>query len=54
MAFMTAYYTFRLYFRVFEGPRKVPAAPAHGHGHDAPMHQPTIMVMATRITIMNR
>jgi NADH-quinone oxidoreductase subunit L len=35
-AFMTAYYTFRLYFRVFEGPLVVPEAPAesHGHGHD--------------------
>jgi NADH-quinone oxidoreductase subunit L len=40
-AFMTAYYTFRLYFRVFEGPLKVPEAPVHddhghggGHGHD--------------------
>ena len=36
-AFMTAYYTFRLYFRVFEGPLVVPEPPAdaHGHGHDA-------------------
>jgi NADH-quinone oxidoreductase subunit L len=36
-AFMTAYYTFRLYFRVFEGPLVVPEAPApaHGHGHEA-------------------
>ena len=33
-AFLTAYYTFRLYFRVFEGPLVVPEAPAHGHGHD--------------------
>jgi NADH-quinone oxidoreductase subunit L len=32
-AFLTAYYTFRLYFRVFEGPLVVPEAPAHGHGH---------------------
>jgi NADH-quinone oxidoreductase subunit L len=34
-AFMTAYYTFRLYFRVFEGPEVVPSGPAEGHGHDA-------------------
>jgi NADH-quinone oxidoreductase subunit L len=35
-AFMTAYYTFRLYFQVFMGPLLVPPAPAsaHGHGHD--------------------
>jgi NADH-quinone oxidoreductase subunit L len=34
-AFMTAYYTFRLYFRVFEGPTVVPPPPAGGgHGHD--------------------
>jgi NADH-quinone oxidoreductase subunit L len=35
-AFMTAYYTFRLYFQVFQGPLIVPAAPAsaHGHGHE--------------------
>jgi NADH-quinone oxidoreductase subunit L len=33
-AFLTAYYTFRLYFRVFQGPLVVPEAPAgHGHGH---------------------
>ncbi len=32
-AVMTAYYTFRLYFRVFEGPEVVPHG-AHGH-HDA-------------------
>jgi NADH-quinone oxidoreductase subunit L len=31
-AFLTAYYTFRLYFRVFEGPLREPAAPAAGHG----------------------
>jgi NADH-quinone oxidoreductase subunit L len=33
---MTAYYTFRLYFRVFQGPEVIPAAPAsaHGHGHE--------------------
>ncbi len=34
-AFLTAYYTFRLYFRVFEGPEVIPAAPSGGHGgHD--------------------
>jgi NADH-quinone oxidoreductase subunit L len=36
-AFMTAYYTFRLYFRVFQGPEMIPDAPAghgHAHGHD--------------------
>lgn len=40
-AFLTAYYTFRLYFRVFEGPELIPAPPAgaHGHGHSAaPAH----------------
>ena len=41
-AFLTAYYTFRLYFRVFEGPLVTvpPPEPTHddahgGHGHDA-------------------
>src|SRR5665213_3340578 len=34
-AFVTAYYTFRLYFRVFEGPLVLPEPPgAHGHGHE--------------------
>ena len=38
-AFLTAYYTFRLYFRVFQGPQAVPDAPAEDHhgphdGHD--------------------
>ena len=33
-AFMTAYYTFRLYFRVFEGPTVVPSEPAPDHHHD--------------------
>lgn len=39
-AFLTAYYTFRLYFRVFQGPLVVPEAPApaHGHGHEAHEH----------------
>ena len=31
-AFLTAYYTFRLYFQVFQGPRMVPDGPAEGHG----------------------
>ena len=30
-AFLTAYYTFRLYFRVFQGPLMVPTEPAEGH-----------------------
>ena len=51
-ALMTAYYTFRLYFRVFEGPTVVPEPPASGghgsadshvdhdaHGHDDHAHQ---------------
>ena len=35
-SFLTAYYTFRLYFRVFEGPLVVPdsPAPAYAHGHE--------------------
>ena len=38
-AFLTAYYSFRLYFRVFEGPEMIPAAPAgHGHSHAADTH----------------
>jgi len=36
-AFLTAYYTFRLYFRVFQGPLVLPGAPAVGHGH---AHEP--------------
>jgi NADH-quinone oxidoreductase subunit L len=32
-AFLTAYYTFRLYFRVFQGPLVLPEAPAGAHGH---------------------
>jgi NADH-quinone oxidoreductase subunit L len=30
-AFLTAYYTFRLYFRVFEGPEVIPDGPAEEH-----------------------
>jgi NADH-quinone oxidoreductase subunit L len=41
-AFLTAYYTFRLYFRVFEGPELVPAAeptaPAHHGAHELHAH----------------
>jgi NADH-quinone oxidoreductase subunit L len=38
-AFITAYYTFRLYFRVFQGPLVVPEPePVHA-GHDAPGHE---------------
>ena len=33
-AFLTAYYTFRLYFRVFQGPEIIPPAPATAQGHD--------------------
>jgi NADH-quinone oxidoreductase subunit L len=38
IAFMTAYYTFRLYFRVFEGPEMIPEG-AHVHGHGNEAHQ---------------
>jgi len=34
-SFLTAYYTFRLFFRVFWGPLVVPEAPAAEHGHDS-------------------
>lgn len=37
-ALMTAYYTFRLYFRVFEGETVVPEPPADAHGHDSHGH----------------
>ena len=50
---LTAYYTFRLYFRVFQGPELVPHGD-HGHGHDAEEdhahadhhhnHEPFIMI----------
>jgi len=35
-AFLTAYYTFRLYFRVFQGPTVVPEGPADEHAHARP------------------
>ena len=38
-ALMTAYYTFRLYFRVFEGPLVLPDAPAPNHGHGHEVHE---------------
>ncbi len=50
-ALLTAYYTFRVYFRVFEGPEKLPAAvtehahdthAAHGGHHN---HEPWIMIL---------
>jgi NADH-quinone oxidoreductase subunit L len=59
-AFLTAYYTFRLYFRVFEGPTVVPdatpQAAGHGHnphGHDSQghdehahhNHEPAVMIL---------
>jgi NADH-quinone oxidoreductase subunit L len=36
--FLTAYYTFRLYFQVFQGPLLVPTEPAEGHGHADDAH----------------
>src|ERR1019366_3649465 len=46
VAVMTAYYTFRVYFKVFEGPLELPATAGHhepspfaladSHGHDEP------------------
>ncbi len=51
-AFLTAYYTFRLYFRVFQGPLIVPHPPedAHSHGsHDHHEehhnHEPMLMMV---------
>lgn len=40
IAFLTAYYTFRLYFRVFEGPEIIPETPQVGHdqAHEAHDH----------------
>jgi NADH-quinone oxidoreductase subunit L len=40
-SFLTAYYTFRLYFRVFEGPLVMPES-AEGHGHS---REPAVMVV---------
>jgi len=45
-AFMTAYYTFRLYFRVFQGPLVVPEAPAHSaHDQGHHNHEPLSMIV---------
>jgi NADH-quinone oxidoreductase subunit L len=59
VAFMTAYYTFRLYFRVFEGPLVTVAPPPppahdhdshghgsddHGHDHEHHNHEPFLMI----------
>jgi NADH-quinone oxidoreductase subunit L len=50
-AFLTAYYTFRLYFRVFEGPEIIPPAPVgSGHGHEDDEHahhnhEPLVMIV---------
>ncbi len=38
-AFLTAYYTFRLYFRVFQGPLVVPPPPPHARAWDTHGHQ---------------
>jgi NADH-quinone oxidoreductase subunit L len=51
-AFLTAYYTFRLYFRVFQGPEVIPQPPADAHGHGGGHddhgghhnHEPLIMI----------
>jgi NADH-quinone oxidoreductase subunit L len=48
-AFLTAYYTFRLYFRVFQGPEILPEAPAHGHGHGT--HDPHAHAAASESAI---
>jgi NADH-quinone oxidoreductase subunit L len=51
-AFLTAYYTFRLYFRVFWGPELIPAAPEHGHGHAAEHHNPEPAIMIAPLVIL--
>jgi NADH-quinone oxidoreductase subunit L len=38
-ALLTAYYTFRLYFRVFEGPELIPAGVGHHAAHNAGEHE---------------
>ncbi|HZZ44778.1 MAG TPA: NADH-quinone oxidoreductase subunit L [Tepidisphaeraceae bacterium] len=53
-AFLTAYYTFRLYFRVFEGPLVTPHA-AHHNDHDhshAHNHEPLIMILPLFILML--
>src|SRR5205085_2553807 len=47
-AFLTAYYTFRLYFRVFQGPRLLPEAP-HGGDHGNHNHEPPLMMVPLMI-----
>ncbi len=42
-AFLTAYYTFRLYFRAFEGPEVLPEI-EHHEGHDHP-REPWVMIL---------
>jgi NADH-quinone oxidoreductase subunit L len=49
-AFLTAYYTFRLYFQVFEGPLLTVPPPSdthepHGHDHEHHNHEPLIMIL---------
>ncbi len=46
-AFLTAYYTFRLYFRTFEGPEVLPEKPEPAHGHEGEHHnhEPWIMIL---------
>jgi NADH-quinone oxidoreductase subunit L len=41
-SFLTAYYTFRLYFRVFEGPEVIPESAHVGHGHET---EPSVMTV---------
>jgi len=50
-ALLTAYYTFRLYFQVFQGPLVIPEAPTDAHGghggHDHEQkhnHEPMLMI----------
>ncbi len=40
-AFLTAYYTFRLWFRVFTGPQEYEMGTEHGHGSEHEPHGPT-------------
>ncbi|HEX2973989.1 MAG TPA: NADH-quinone oxidoreductase subunit L [Tepidisphaeraceae bacterium] len=54
-ALLTAYYTFRLYFRVFEGPEVIPprVSQAHGHhdahGSNGHSHEPLSMTLPLTI-----
>ena len=56
---LTAYYTFRLYFRVFEGPEVIPAGGAHGHdaeelahANDPHAHNPEPLLMILPLAIL--